>query len=142
MAPLFHLSIPVDDLERAKAFYVETLGCGVGRQTKGRFDINFFGHHVVAHLSPKLAGDDGGVIPSDGAISPLRHFGVIIPLDDWEAMADRLDDQGTDWVLSPRVSFEGKPAEQRIMQLRDGCGNVVEFKSQPKYRVFATDAPA
>ena len=62
MAPLFHLSIPVNDLDRAK-IYLSTLGCEIGRETKGRFDINFFGHHVVAHLSPKDAGMDGGTIP-------------------------------------------------------------------------------
>ena len=83
MAPLFHLSIPVDDLDRAKSFYLNTLGCEIGRETKGRFDINFFSHHVVAHLSPKDAGRDDGTIPSDGATSPLRHFGVVLEPDEW-----------------------------------------------------------
>jgi len=139
MNPLFHLSIPVDDLESAKAFYIETLGCTTGRETRGRFDINFFGHHVVAHLSPKEAAKENGTIASDGDTAPLRHFGVVLPLDDWQAMADRLSSRDVDFVLSPRLSFEGKPAEQHIMMLRDGCGNVVEFKSQPHDRVFATD---
>ncbi|MEL0110343.1 MAG: VOC family protein [Rickettsiales bacterium] len=141
MEPLFHLSIPVDDLARAKDFYLNTLGCKIGRETRGRFDINFFGHHVVAHYSPKDAGQDGGTIPSDGATSPLRHFGVVLDPDAWKDMERRLTDAGVDWVLTPRVSFEGKPAEQRIMQCRDGVGNVVEFKGQPRDRVFATDAP-
>lgn len=141
MEPLFHLSIPVDDLDRAKDFYINTLGCDIGRETRGRFDINFFGHHVVAHFSPKDAGQDSGTIPSDGATSPLRHFGVILERDAWQDMEKRLNDADVDWVLSPRVSFEGKPAEQRIMQCRDGAGNVIEFKSQPRDRVFATDTP-
>ena len=141
MEPLFHLSIPVDDLSRAKDFYVKTLGCSVGRETKGRFDINFFGHHIVAHLSPKDAGQDAGTIPSDGATSPLRHFGVILDLGNWQEMADRLNAANVDWVLTPRISFEGKPAEQGIMQCRDGTGNVVEFKGQSRDRVFATDTP-
>lgn len=141
MEPLFHLSIPVDDLVRAKAFYVDTLGCTVGRETRGRFDINFFGHHIVAHLSPREAAKASGTIPSDGATAPLRHFGVILPLDDWKAMERRLTARQVTFSLSPRLSFAGKPAEQHIMMLPDGCGNIVEFKSQPRDRVFATDAP-
>lgn len=140
--PLFHLSIPVDDLARAKAFYVDTLGCTVGRERRGRFDINFFGHHIVAHLAPREAAKENGTIPSDGATAPLRHFGVILDLEDWQAMAQRLAKRDVDFVLSPRLSFAGQPAEQHIMMLADGCGNVVEFKSQPRQRVFATDAPA
>ena len=142
MEPLFHLSIPVDDLEKAKKFYLETLGCKMGRETKGRFDINFFGHHIVVHLSPREAQKENGTIPSDGDTAPLRHFGVILTIDDWKDMEQRLADTDVDFVLSPRLSFAGKPAEQHIMMLRDGCGNVVEFKSQPRDRVFATDSPS
>jgi extradiol dioxygenase family protein len=138
---LFHLSIAVDDLARAKAFYLEALGCTAGRETKGRFDINFFGHHVVAHHAPREAGRAPGAIESDGDVAPLRHFGVILPLDDWRVMEQRLKDQDIEFTLSPRLSFAGKPAEQHIMMLPDGCGNVIEFKSQPRERVFATDAP-
>jgi uncharacterized protein len=138
---LFHLSIPVDDLDQAKAFYIDILGCAIGRETKGRFDINFFGHHIVAHLSPREAAKPSGAIESDGDVAPLRHFGVILPLDAWQAMAHRLRGRDMDFTLSPRLSFAGKPAEQHIMMLPDGCGNIVEFKSQPHERVFATDRP-
>ncbi len=141
MEPIFHLSIPVDDLHRAKAFYIDLLGCKIGREAEGRFDINFFGHHIVAHLSPNDTKLAHGTIPSDGDTAPLRHFGVILPLDDWRAMERRLLDQNVEFVLSPRQSFAGKPAEQHIMMLADGCGNVVEFKSQPRVRVFATTQP-
>jgi uncharacterized protein len=141
MQPLFHLSIPVDDLARAKAFYIDTLGCTVGREARGRFDINFFGHHVVAHLSPAEAGKAPGAIESDGDTAPLRHFGVILPLDAWKQMESRLAGRHIDFVLSPRLSFAGQPAEQHIMMLPDGCGNIVEFKSQPLDRVFAMDTP-
>ena len=141
MEALFHLSIPVDDLDRAKAFYVDTLGCTIGREARGRFDINFFGHHIVAHLAPREAGKTHGAIESDGDSAPLRHFGVILALDDWQQMERRLKSRNVDFTLSPRLSFAGKPAEQHIMMLGDGCGNIVEFKSQPRKRVFATDAP-
>ena len=141
MEPLFHLSIPVNDLERAKAFYIDTIGCVIGREARGRFDINFFGHHIVAHLSPREAGKENGVIPSDGDSAPLRHFGVILPVEQWKAMETRLIARNTQFTLSPRLSFAGKPAEQHIMMRPDGCGTVVEFKSQPRDRVVATDAP-
>ena len=141
MEPLFHLSIPVNDLDRAKVFYVDAIGCTIGREAKGRFDINFFGHHVVAHHLPREAAKDRATIPSDGDTAPLRHFGVILPLEDWKRMERRLTARNVEFTLSPRLSFAGKPAEQHIMMLPDGCGNIVEFKSQPHDRVFATDKP-
>ena len=141
MEALFHLSIPVDDLDRAKACYIDALGCKAGRATRGRFDINFFGHHIVAHLAPRAAAETNGVIESDGDTAPLRHFGVILPLDAWIQMERRWVARNMTFRLSPRLSFAGKPAEQHIMMLPDGCGNIVEFKSQPRDRVFATDAP-
>jgi hypothetical protein len=141
MEPLFHLSIPVDDLDHAKAFYIDILGCKVGRETRDRFDINFFGHHIVAHLSRREAAKAHGTIASDGDTAPLRHFGVILPLENWKEMERRLTSRNVDFTLSPRLSFAGKPAEQHIMMLPDGCGNIVEFKSQPRDRVFATDSP-
>lgn len=141
MEALFHLSIPVDDLHRAKAFYIDLLGCSVGREARGRFDINFFGHHIVAHLSPRETAASGGVIDSDGDTAPLRHFGVILPLEGWKDMERRLTSRNVEFTLSPRLSFAGKPAEQHIMMLPDGCGNIVEFKSQPRERVFASDEP-
>ena len=65
----------------------------------------------------------------------------ILPLAAWQEMARRLANRDVDFTLSPRLSFAGRPAEQHIMMLADGCGNVVEFKSQPHDRVFATDRP-
>ena len=105
------------------------------------FDINFFGHHVVAHLSAHETGVANGVIDSDGDTAPLRHFGVILPLEDWKEMERRLTSRNVEFILSPRLSFAGKPAEQHIMMLPDGCGNIVEFKSQPPEQVFSTDPP-
>ena len=136
---LFHLSIPVNDLDQAKAFYVDILGCTVGREARGRVDINFFGHHIVAHLSPREASKANSSIESDGDTAPLRQFGVILPLDEWQKMEDHLTSLNIAFTLSPRRSFAGMAAEQNIMMLPDGCGNIVEFKSQPSGRVFATD---
>ena len=141
MEPIFHLSIPVNDLARAKTFYIDVLGCKIGRETEGRFDINFFGHHIVAHFSPSDSELALGTIPSDGDTAPLRHFGVILPLDAWREMERKLLESNVQFVLSPRHSFIGTLAEQHIMMLADGCGNVIEFKSQPHERIFATAPP-
>ena len=134
----FHLSMPVSDLERARAFYVDLLGCEVGRTASRRMDINFFGHHIVAHLAPGDAGQPSSPIGTNDDPSPVRHFGVILPLAEWETMAKRVTAAGADFVLEPQVIHKGKAAEQHIMLMRDGCGNVVEFKSMPAERIFTT----
>ena len=134
----FHLSIPVSDLERARAFYVDLLGCSVGRGTDRRFDLDFFGHHIVAHLAPRDADQSSSPIGTDDDPSPVRHFGVILPQEQWDAMAERVTAAAVDFVVKPRVLHKGREAEQSIMLIRDGCGNVVEFKSMPAERIFAT----
>ena len=141
MTAPFHLSMPVSDLERARAFYIDLLGCKAGRSAKSRMDIDFFGHHIVTHLAPRDAAQPSSAIGTDNDPSPVRHFGVILPLREWEAMAGRVTEAGVDFVMKPRVIHKGKAAQQHIMLIRDGCGNVVEFKSMPAERIFATDSP-
>ena len=136
MTTPFHLSIPVSDLKQMRAFYIDLLGCSEGRSAKSRVDINFFGHHIVAHLAPEDAGQPSSPIDTASDPSPVRHFGVILPLAEWEAMAERVSAAGVDFVLKPQVIHKGKAAEQSIMLMRDGCGNVVEFKSMPLERIF------
>ena len=138
MPPLFHLSMPVDSLERARAFYVDLLGCRIGRSTKNRMDIDFFGHHVVAHVAPKDAQQRSSVIGTDNDPSPVRHFGLILPLEQWQELADRTTEAGAQFVVPPQVIHKGRISEQSIMLIRDTCGNVVEFKSIPEDRIFAT----
>lgn len=138
MTAPFHLSMPVSDLERARAFYIDLLGCEPGRSAKSRMDINFFGHHIVVHVAPKDAGQPSSPIGTDSDPSPVRHFGVILPLAEWEAMAERVTEAEVEFVLEPQVIHRGRASEQSIMLMRDGCGNVVEFKSMPTERIFAT----
>ena len=135
---LFHLSIAVSDLAQAKAFYAGMLGCAVGREKRNRFDIDFFGHHVVAHLVRPDAAGQNGPNTSDGA--PVRHFGVIVPYDIWKPLADRLQAAAHPFTIAPQVMHPGSVKEQHIMLLPDGCGNVIEFKSMPPERVFAPEA--
>ena len=91
MKPLFHLSIPVDDLSRARQFYVATLGCKLGRTSDKRLDIDFFGHHVVAHLSPVEARQAAQRFESDGACVSVRHFGAIVPFEQWREMRGQIE---------------------------------------------------
>jgi extradiol dioxygenase family protein len=124
---LFHFSFAVNDLERARRFYGELLGCPEGRKLPGRADFNFFGHHIVAHLSPDdVVGEKGAKLREGG--TPMRHFGVVMPLDQFEKTAKRLAEADVDFIIKPRTTQAGTVREQMLMTCRDGCGNAVEFK--------------
>lgn len=126
--PPFHLAIPVDDLEAARGFYGEALGCPQGREDPGHWiDFDFRGHQLVVH---KAAGS--GVKarnPVDGDDVPVPHFGLVLEWTEWEALAERLRRAGTDFVIEPHVRFVGKPGEQATMFLFDPAGNALEFKA-------------
>lgn len=125
---LFHFSFAVDDLERARRFYGEILQCPEGRKLKGRADFNFFGHHIVAHLAPsEVVGGEGRKLGDSGR-TPLRHFGVVMTLDDFRNTAERLKAHGASFLNEPTVTQKGTIREQMLMTVTDGCGNAVEFK--------------
>ena len=125
---LFHFSFAVSDLDQARKFYGEILQCPEGRKLKGRADFNFFGHHIVAHHAPEdVVGDKGRKI--GGALStPLRHFGVVMTLDDFQKTAKRAEQLGASWINKPSITQPGTVREQMLMTLSDGCGNAIEFK--------------
>lgn len=125
---LFHFSFAVNDLDRARKFYGEMLQCPEGRKLKGRVDFNFFGHHIVAHLAPdEVVGDQGRKI--GGALAtPLRHFGVVMTLEDFQKASARLEQLGAHWINKPSVTQKGTVREQMLMTVSDDCGNAIEFK--------------
>jgi extradiol dioxygenase family protein len=125
---LFHFSFAVNDLEKARKFYGGLLRCPEGRKLPGRADFNFFGHHIVAHLSPNEVVGESGAKLREGGGTPLRHFGVVMPLDVFESTEKRLTDAGVDFILKPETRQAGTVREQKLMTCRDGCGNAVEFK--------------
>jgi extradiol dioxygenase family protein len=141
-ASVFHLSVPVPDLARARAFYGALLGCPEGRSGPDRVDFDFFGHHLVAHVEPVEAAHVTRSVVSAGVPTPVRHFGAILDRPRWDALADRLRDGGARFVLPPQVIFEAEVREQAILLVEDGCGNVVELKSQPPERIFARTSDA
>ncbi|RAK59927.1 glyoxalase [Phenylobacterium hankyongense] len=131
--PRFHLAFPVRDLAEARAFYGELLGCPEGRSSDEWVDFDFYGHQIVAHLSPAEVGHRA-TSPVDGEDVPVRHFGAILTLPAWDALAERLKAAGTRFVIEPQVRFKGQPGEQATMFFLDPCGNALEFKA------FADDA--
>jgi extradiol dioxygenase family protein len=126
--PLFHLAFPVTSLAKARAFYGGLLGCAEGRSAPDWVDFDFHGHQIVAHLAPGEAGHRG-TNAVDGDNVPVRHFGAILSMEDWERLAAKLKAAGTRFVIEPHVRFKGEVGEQATMFLLDPCGNALEFKA-------------
>ena len=136
--PPFHLAFPVDDLDAARAFYVDLLGCGVGRTSEKWIDFDFWGHQVVAHLAPGAGEAERNAV--DGHQVPSRHFGVVMAWDDWEALAEKLQAADANFIIEPYVRFEGEVGEQGTMFVTDPSGNALEFKTfKDMDQLFAPD---
>jgi extradiol dioxygenase family protein len=126
--PPFHLAFAVDDLAAARRFYGDTLGCSEGRSSDQWVDFNFHGHQIVAHLARDAASRRASN-PVDGEHVPVPHFGLVLPMSEWKALAERLEEAGTEFVIPPTLRFEGEPGEQATMFLVDPAGNALEFKA-------------
>ncbi len=124
----FHLAFPVHDLAAARAFWSGTMGCPEGRSSDEWIDFDFYGHQIVAHLTPDHRGDAGGNAV-DGHEVPVPHFGIVLTLEDWQVLADRLAAAGKKFEVEPYVRFAGEPGEQRTMFFRDPSGNAIEMKA-------------
>jgi uncharacterized protein len=124
----FHLAIKVHDLAESRAFYGGLLGCREGRSAASWVDFDLYGHQLVCHLAPDAGG---GVHHNavDGDQVPVPHFGVVLEMADWEALARRLRDAAATFVIEPHVRFRGETGEQATMFLLDPSGNALEFKS-------------
>lgn len=126
MHSIFHLAIHVRDLDGARRFYGDVLGCAEGRSTATWVDFDFFGHQLSLHLGEPFATTPTGRVGEH--MVPMPHFGLALHLPDWQALAQRLEDAGTDFVLSPQLRFKGAPGEQWTMFFRDPFGNPIEVK--------------
>jgi extradiol dioxygenase family protein len=135
----FHLAFPVSDLDSTRHFYGEVLGCPMGRSAPTWQDFDLFGHQMSAHVRPATPEQnrDGKV---DGKAVPIPHFGVVLDMDSWEALAGKLQARDDiDWLEEPQVRFKGEPGEQATFFLRDPSGNALEFKGfRSMDSVFAT----
>lgn len=128
MANLFHLAFPVHDLTAARAFYGGVLGCTEGRSSDAWVDFNLYGHQIVAHLAPdaqRVAAHN----PVDEHDVPVPHFGVILTVGQWHALAERVRHAGVRFVIEPCTRFKGQAGEQSTMFFLDPSGNALEFKA-------------
>ena len=126
--PPFHLAFPVHDLEAARAFYGGLLGCPEGRSAAEWIDFDFFGHQIVAHLDPAMQPRRHSN-PVDGHDVPVPHFGAVLGMAEWQALADRLAEAGTRFVIEPGIRFRGEAGEQATMFFLDPSGNALEIKA-------------
>lgn len=139
----FHLAFQVRDISEARAFYGDLLGCSEGRSAETWVDFNFFGHQVVCHLNPDI-GPDGSIAahvnPVDGHGVPVPHFGVVLTMDRWQTLADRLRERQIEFIIEPYIRFQGQPGEQATMFFLDPSGNALEFKAfkDIESQLFAT----
>ncbi|BFO57045.1 VOC family protein [Acidovorax sacchari] len=126
MRSIFHLAYNVRDLDEARRFYGQVLGCSEGRSTDTWVDFDFFGHQLSLHLGEPFATARTGHVGD--VLVPMPHLGLVLELPDWQAMAERLQAAGTAFVLEPQVRFEGQPGEQWTMFFMDPFGNPIEMK--------------
>ncbi|MDG1545614.1 MAG: VOC family protein [Candidatus Poseidoniia archaeon] len=134
----FHLAFPVDNLEQTREFYTKTLGCNEGRSSDRWIDFDMYGHQVVAHLVDKL--DSVATNQVDGDEVPASHFGVILTMEEWTMLSDRLKMIDIKFIIEPHIRFKGEAGEQATMFFLDPCGNALEFKAfNDDKQIFATN---
>ncbi len=137
MTNLFHLAFPVHDLDAARDFYAGVLECQEGRSSECWIDFNLYGHQIVTHLSPELAGTRStNHVDADSV--PVPHFGIVLPMDEWKILAEKLKAKEVEFVIEPKIRFAGEVGEQATMFFLDPSGNALEFKGFNDFsQVFA-----
>jgi extradiol dioxygenase family protein len=136
--PPFHLAFPVADIEAARRFYTEILGCRVGRENTRWIDFDFRGHQITAHLSSPVEPVATNTV--DGRQVPVRHFGLILEWQEWQDLAAELTSKKVEFLIEPHVRFAGQPGEQATLFISDPSGNGLEFKAfRDPSRLFARD---
>lgn len=138
--PPFHLAFPVHDLDAARAFWGGVMGCPEGRSAEDWIDFDFHGHQIVAHLIAGMTPPDAGANPVDGHQVPVPHFGLVLPMEQWHTLAERLRAAGVAFVIEPHLRFAGQAGEQATMFFRDPFGNAIELKAfADPSRLFARE---
>ncbi len=137
MKNLFHLAFPVHSLDAAREFYGGVLECSEGRSSDRWIDFDLYGHQIVTHLAPdfKRQAVTNGV---DADAVPIPHFGILLSMDDWKALAEKLRSKGIEFIIEPKIRFAGEVGEQATMFFLDPSGNALEFKGFSDFsRIFA-----
>ena len=125
----FHVAIPVFDVQLARTFYRDIMGCPEGRSDEKWVDFDMYGHQFVIHYNPKNSDDDNHTNEVDGHAVPVPHYGVVLEWIDWVELAERLKEHKVKFLIEPHIRFKGLPGEQATMFFLDPCGNALEFKS-------------
>lgn len=126
----FHLAFPVHELQAARDFWGGVMGCPEGRSSADWCDFDFYGHQIVAHVAPSIiAKGRSGTNAVDGHDVPVPHFGIVLGLEQWKELAERLTKAGVEFEIEPYIRFEGEPGEQATMFFRDPSGNAIEMKA-------------
>ncbi|TCD05448.1 glyoxalase [Erythrobacteraceae bacterium CFH 75059] len=125
--PPFHLAFPVHDLAAARRFWGDVMGCAEGRSSAEWIDFDFHGHQIVAHLSPPRGDVAANAV--DGHAVPVPHFGVVLAMEEWDALAERLRAHRIAFEIEPHIRFRGQTGEQATMFFRDPSGNAIEIKA-------------
>jgi len=131
MQSLFHLAYNVRDLDVARTFYKDILGCREGRSAPTWVDFDFFGHELSLHLGEPFATAKTGRVGEH--LVPMPHLGIILELADWNVLAERLTSFAVDFIIAPTVRFQGEPGEQWTMFFTDPFGNPIEIKGFPSF---------
>jgi uncharacterized protein len=127
MNNIFHLAFPVTDLDASREFYCGVLGCTEGRSSERWVDFDLFGHQIVAHLAERSAGvRASNQVDADDV--PVPHFGIILPMAEWQKLANKLAEKGVKFIIEPKTRFAGEIGEQATMFFLDPSGNALEFK--------------
>ena len=127
MKNLFHLAFPVHDLDAAREFYGGVLGCAEGRSSDAWIDFELYGHQIVTHLAPESTGVRA-TNDVDADHVPIPHFGIVLQMDEWQRLAEKLTAKGVEFVIEPKIRFAGDVGEQATMFFLDPSGNALEFK--------------
>ena len=137
MQNLFHFAFPVKDLGESRRFYGEILGCEEGRSSADWIDFDLFGHQIVAHFAPEVVGvQHHNEVDADHV--PVPHFGVVLPMEEFKNFAEKLRSKGVEFIIEPKIRFQGEPGEQATMFFLDPSGNALEFKAFADFsQVFA-----
>jgi extradiol dioxygenase family protein len=136
MNNLFHLAFPVNDLDAAREFYGGVLECEEGRSSDHWIDFNLYGHQIVTHLAEGAGVAATNHVDADHV--PVPHFGIVLPMEDWRTLADKLTAKGVKFVIEPKIRFAGEVGEQATMFFMDPSGNALEFKGFNDFaQVFA-----
>ncbi|MAJ51220.1 MAG: glyoxalase [Flammeovirgaceae bacterium] len=126
----FHLAIPVKNLIAARTFYRDIIQCTEGRSDTHWVDFNFYGHQLVIHeIKQSIESEKENHNSVDGHQVPIPHFGIVLEMDLWKELSERLKSHQIDFLIEPYVRFEGQPGEQATMFFKDPSGNALEFKA-------------